>query len=215
VLLRRSRATQTRTFGLPITNERVCWLSQDEAVRLLAELPPHLAAMMRFTLATGLRERNVTRLQWSQVDMQRRCAWIDAGQSKNKKAITVPLNDDAMTVLRRQIGKHETNVFTYKGKPVELANTKAWRAALIRAEISDFRWHDDLRHTWASWHVQNGTPLNVLKELGGWADLSMVLRYAHLSSEHLAGYANNSKQVNDKILSYPQKSLASENRYKA
>jgi integrase len=62
-----------------------------------------------------------------------------------------------------------------------------------------------LRHTWASWHVQNRTPLNVLKELGGWASLDMVLRYAHLSSDYLSGYSNNSK-LNDKILSYPQKS---------
>lgn len=51
------------------------------------------------------------------------------------------------------------------------------------------------RHTWASWHVQNGTPLHLLKELGGWADLTMVLRYAHLSSKHLEEYAQNSKVV--------------------
>jgi hypothetical protein len=32
-----------------------------------------------------------------------------------------------------------------------------------------------------------------LKELGGWADLTMVLRYAHLSSEHLSEFAENAK----------------------
>ena len=41
------------------------------------------------------------------------------------------------------------------------------------------------RHTWASWHVQNGTPLHELQQLGGWSTYEMVLRYAHLSSEHL------------------------------
>ena len=44
------------------------------------------------------------------------------------------------------------------------------------------------RHTWASWHVQSGTPLHVLQELGGWETAEMVRRYAHLSSEHLAQY---------------------------
>ncbi len=67
-----------------------------------------------WALATGLRESNVTSLQWSSCDMQRRCAWVDAEQSKSKKAIAMPLNDDAMLVLRKQIGKHETHVFTYK-----------------------------------------------------------------------------------------------------
>jgi integrase len=68
-------------------------------------------------------------------------------------------------------------------------NTKAWRQVLQRAKIKDFRWHD-LRHTWASWHVQAGTPLHVLQELGGWESVEMVRRYAHLSSEHLASYVD-------------------------
>ena len=53
----------------------------------------------------------------------------------------------------------------------------------------NFRWHD-LRHTWASWHVQSGTPLNVLQEPGGWASYSMVQRYAHLAADHLAPWAD-------------------------
>ena len=60
--------------------------------------------------------------------------------------------------------------------------------------IENFRWHD-LRHTWASWHVQQGTPLHVLQELGGWSDYEMVRRYAHLSVEHLAEYADNLSEI--------------------
>ena len=173
---------------------RVRWLSHYECEQLIKELPEHLKAIACFTLSTGLRESNVTGLQWSQIDMPRRCAWIHADQAKGKKAISVPLNDDALLVIQQQIGKHDTHVFTYKRNPVALANNHAWEKALIRASITDFRWHD-LRHTLASWHVQNGTPLYVIKELGGWADLTMVLRYAHLSSKHLEKYAGNSKAV--------------------
>ncbi len=42
-----------------------------------------------------------------------------------------------------------------------------------------------------SFTVQNGTPLYVLQELGGWSDIKMVMRYAHLAPEHLAEYADN------------------------
>jgi len=76
------------------------------------------------------------------------------------------------------------------GKPIKRAITKAWRNALKRAGIENFRWHD-LRHTWASWHTQNGTPIEVLKELGGWDDIRMVQKYAHLAPEHLAQHASN------------------------
>jgi integrase len=77
---------------------------------LLNELPDHLNAMARFTLATGLRESNVTGLQWSQLDMQRRCAWIHADQAKAEKAIGVPLNDEALTVIRQQIGNKSASM---------------------------------------------------------------------------------------------------------
>jgi len=79
-------------------------------------------------------------------------------------------------------------VFTYHGNGYTQVNTKAWRVALKRAGIADFRWYD-LRHTWASWHVQAGTPLHELQELAGWECAEMVRRYAHLSSEHLPVYA--------------------------
>lgn len=184
---------------LPEPKKRLRWLTKEEARRLLTELPEHLEAMARFTLATGLRESNVTGLQWSQIDMLRRCAWIHADQAKAEKAIGVPLNDEALAIIQLQVGRHDMYVFTYEGEPVTRANNHAWRKALVRAGISDFRWHD-LRHTWASWHVQNGTPLHVLKELGGWAELTMVLRYAHLSSKHLAEYAGNSTAIETNLL---------------
>ncbi len=176
------------------TKRRVRWLTREEADRLLAELPDHLAAMARFALATGLREANVVKLEWSQVDLDRRCAWIHADQAKARKAIPVPLNAEAVLVLRQQAGKHSSRVFTYQGEPVTKANNHAWRKALVRAGIRNFRWHD-LRHTWASWHVQQGTPLHALQELGGWSDYEMVRRYAHLSVEHLAEYADGLSEL--------------------
>ena len=75
------------------------------------------------------------------------------------------------------------------GEDVARCSTVAWKKALERAGIErTFRWHD-LRHTWASWHVQSGTPLQELMELGGWASFEMVLRYAHLAADHLRGAA--------------------------
>lgn len=173
-----------------VVGKRIRWLTPAEADRLVGELPDHLAEMTRFSLETGLRRANVTGLQWSQVDLVRRIAWIHPDQAKARKAITVPLSEAAVAVLRRQRSKkrkpaHVDSVFVYRGAPVYQTTTAAWKKALKRAGIRDVRWHD-LRHTWASWHVQRGTPLQVLKELGGWETMDMVQRYAHLSADHLA-----------------------------
>lgn len=168
--------------------QRIRWLTKAEVDRLHQELPIHLQVLMRFTLATGLRESNVCGLRWEQIDLDRKQAWIHADQAKGGKAIAIPLNSEAMTILLDCQDQHPTHVFTFEGQPVTRANNHAWRKALKRAKIENFRWHD-LRHTWASWHVMAGTPLEVLKELGGWSSLEMVLRYAHLNSDHLAQHA--------------------------
>lgn len=173
-----------------VNSKRINWLTREQAQALITVLPEHMKTIVRFALATGLRRTNVTHLQWSQIDLVRCMAWIHADQSKTKKAIAVPLNVDAVNVLHEQQGKHEKWGFPYNGKPVYQVSTKAWYKALKETGLEGFRFHD-LRHTWASWHVQAGTPLNALQELGGWSSAEMVRRYAHLGATHLANYANN------------------------
>lgn len=169
--------------------KRVRFLTYAEAQRLLMQLPEHLQMLTTFSLETGLRRNNVTGLMWSQVDRGRRVAWIHADQSKGKRAIPVPLSSTAVSILDRLKDDHREYVFTYRGRPIKQTNTKAWRAALDRAGIKNFRWHD-LRHTWASWHAQTGTPLYILQELGGWSDSRMVQNYAHLSTSHLHAFVD-------------------------
>ena len=94
----------------------------------------------------------------------------------------MPLNGEAIALMRKQVGKHLTYVFSFRGKPIKQVSTKAWYQALERAGIQDFRGHD-LRHVWATWYVQNGTPLFALQELGGWESPEMVRRYAHLAAD--------------------------------
>ena len=165
-------------------NNRVRWLSADEAKRLLDELPEHQRDLVTFALATGLRQSNVVGLEWEKVDLKLKHAYVVPEESKTGAAIPVPLNDVALEVLNRVHGNHPTNVFTYKGKPFKAANTAAWKKALARAGIEDFRWHD-LRHTWASWQIQSGTTTHELQILGGWSTPAMVARYAHLGPGNL------------------------------
>lgn len=178
----------------PEPKRRIRWLTREQVAVLLQQLPAHQRHLVLFALATGLRQANVLHLEWSQVDLERRLAWIHADQAKGRRDIRVPLSTAAIAVLDACRGMHTRFVFTYRGKPLAAANTRAWRQALKRAGISDFRWHD-LRHTWASWHAQEGTPLYVLQELGGWSNESMVKRYAHLAPHHYAAHAETVGQL--------------------
>lgn len=92
-----------------------------------------------------------------------------------------------------QRGKHLRRVFLGPhGAPMNYwisPAQQAWKSGCSAAGIENFPWHD-LRHTWASWHVQRGAPLYALKELGGWETLEIVKRYAHPAPEHLKAYAD-------------------------
>lgn len=164
---------------------RVRWLTEAQANTLISCLPEHQRNPVRFALQTGLRKSNLYNLTWQQVDMQRACAWIYGDQAKAGRDIKVPLNEGAIEILREQMGKDARLVFR-DGK----IGQYTWEAAVKRAGIENFRFHD-LRHTWASWHVMNGTSLQELMELGGWHSFEMVLRYAHLSSDHLKEASEN------------------------
>mgnify|MGYP005750934893 CR=1 FL=1 len=173
--------------------KRVRWITEAEAKRLIMALPSHTADMVTFSLETGLRESNVTLLRWDQVDLAQRVVFIEGDDIlKSEKAFVVPLSDKAVEVIKNQVGKHPERVFTYDGKGVRRANTRVFKTACKKVGLEDFRWHD-LRHTWATWHVQRGTPLEVLQELGGWSDYNMVKRYAHFTHEHLSRYVNRSQ----------------------
>ena len=143
-------------------------------------LPEPQRDVVTFALAAGLQHGNVVSLEWSQVDLPRKVAWIYGDQAKGGRDIHVSFNETALGVLQHQVGKHSSRVFVFRGKPVATANTRAWREALKQAVIENFRWHD-LKHTWASWLAQSGVPMGVIQEIGAWESPEMVRRYAHLS----------------------------------
>ncbi len=166
---------------------RVRFLRREEADRLIEVLPGHMKPIVRFALATGCRAGEILGLEWSRVDLQRQVAWLDHGTTKNGDGRGIPLNADAVAALEAVQGQHPRWCFTYAGKRI-LNSSSAWDTAKRRAGIEAFRFHD-LRHTWASWHVQSGTSLQELMELGGWKSYEMVLRYAHLAPEKLKSVA--------------------------
>ena len=166
--------------------------------------------IVKFALATGCRAGEILGLEWSRVDLDRKVAWLDHGTTKSGDGRGIPLNADAVAALESTWGQHPRWCFTFAGQRIQQSST-AWDKAKRRAGIEDFRFHD-LRHTWASWHVQSGTSLPELMELGGWKSYEMVLRYAHLAPEKLSFVAGRiERQAARSVEGAPQSANVAKN----
>ena len=200
------RAPAIKTYKEP--DGRIRWESPESIEKLFSELPDWLLPMAKMALATGLRQSNVYMLRWDRINMQLRTIDIPGNEFKSGRPFTCHLNQDAVDVLRAQIGKHHTYVFVdWNGNPIDDWRTwfdLEWKRCCKLAGVHDFHWHD-LRHTWASWHVQNGTDIYTLKELGGWETIEMPMRYAHLGNAKLQAAASRVTNLSQRIATEKEK----------
>ena len=67
-----------------------------------------------------------------------------------------------------------------------------------KAGLEDFTFHD-LRHTFASRLVMAGVDLPTVKELMGHKDITMTLRYTHLSSDHKQRAVRVLERIGEKV----------------
>ena len=148
-------------------------------------LPPlthfgdHLTPAVLLSMNTGLRRGEVVKLRWASVDFNRQLLTVEGRNAKNRQTRHVPLNDEAVNVLRIWREKAGTGARVFG---VTIGFQTAWKKVLKRARISKFRWHD-LRHHFASRLVQQGVPLNTVRDLLGHGSVGMSLRYAHLAPD--------------------------------
>jgi len=149
--------------------------------------PDYLRPMVLLTMNTGLRRGEVLQLKWSDVNLLQRKIVIRGDNAKSGKTRYVPLNDEALSTLQHWQPSAEAMdwVFPAHDGGRMMSIKTSWKRVLKSAAIRDFRWHD-LRHHFASRLVMKGVDLNTVRELLGHSDLSMTLRYAHLSPEHKA-----------------------------
>lgn len=180
-------------------NGRVRFLSQEELDRFIPacrnSTQPDLYPAVLLALSTGARRMEVMSLRWKQIDLKRQMIVLE--QTKNGERRSLPLAGPALTAMqeRSKIRRLDTDLVfpspSNPSRPIDLS--KAFEAALAEAEIADFRWHD-LRHTAASYLAMSGASLAEIAEVLGHKTLQMVMRYAHLSTGHVANVVSRMNQ---------------------
>jgi integrase len=181
---------------------RVRFLSDDERNRLLTASKEsknkYLYSIVVLALSTGMRHGEIMNLTWDDIDFQRNR--IILHDTKNGERRAAPLNGLAyellkgLTKVKRIDSKLVFASSIKKGKkPVDTRT--AWKVALRKAGIEDFRFHD-LRHSAASYLAMDGATLAEIAEVLGHKTLQMVKRYAHLSEQHTSKVV---ARMNEKI----------------
>jgi integrase len=163
------------------------WLTQEQAMRVIAAAAPHVRGPLTAAICTGLRASNVMRLDWSQIDMPNRSITVRVKSKKpGGKVLSLRMAQPLFIALSKLNPKDEGRVFLYRGRPIKTDVRRAFLTALKKAKIpGKFTWHD-LRHTAASWMVQTGASIAEVRDALGHSDIKLTQRYTHVATSQVA-----------------------------
>jgi integrase len=175
-------------------NRRLRFLSHEEASLLLDEIKKisiTLYEMSLLSLHTGARAGEIFSLLWGNVDLERNQIYlVDTKTGKNRIAFMT--NDVKKMLSTKKVGNPNDFVFVNRNGERYLNPSRTFDRTAekigLNTGVTDRRnkvvFHT-LRHTFASWLVENGENLYTVKELMGHSTLQMTERYAHLGENTL------------------------------
>jgi integrase len=162
---------------------RVRFLSEAEQEKLLATCSTRLRQIVEIALNTGLRKGELLSLRWEDVDLRNQMIRVE--RSKNGERRDVPMTRRVIEILKALPRRLDSPyLFANPDGTAPESVSTAWYNALDRSGVENFHFHD-LRHTFASNLVMGGADLRSVQTLLGHKDVSMTMRYAHLSPAHL------------------------------
>jgi integrase len=139
-----------------------------------------LLPLLQLALETGMRRRELLRLRWEYIDLNRRTAHLP--DTKNGEARTVPLSTTAVVVLLGLPRALYGDVFP--GVTTETVR-RSYMRVNERTEIEGLRFHD-LRHEATTRLLEKGLNIVEVASVTVHKGLRMLRRYKHLRAEDLA-----------------------------
>ncbi|HEV2549876.1 MAG TPA: site-specific integrase [Stellaceae bacterium] len=151
---------------------------------------PLLGPIVRFAIATAMRQGEIVGLRWSDVDLKRGTAVVRGAAgtvTKNGEIRNVPLLPSAITILKKLDRADDTRVFPIDQNVLKMR----FRRAVDHVGIADLTFHD-LRHIATSRLATIYTNPLDLKRVTGHKDLKSLDRYYHATAEELAARGRSS-----------------------
>lgn len=139
-------------------------MSLSEETKLIAAAAPHLGPIIIAALDTGMRRGELLSQRREHIDFNRHVLLVTHSKTAGGEAREIPLSA-RLAALLSACHKPEELIFTFKDRPIHRIKT-AWKAAVRRAGIRYFRFHD-LRHTFNTRLMEAGIVQDVRKALMG------------------------------------------------
>jgi integrase len=197
-------------------NSRSRFLEPDEMIRLfdvLGKSPSYLRNIIKGAIFTGLRKGDLLKLQWKDVNKEKGyITYLEQkkrnSRNKEPKRVVKHLNGDMIKLLNEMPVVGEYVFCKSDGKPLQNVK-RAFKTALKRAGITDFRFHD-LRHTSASYLLMRGASLVAIQKHLNHKDFKMTQHYAHLAEQFQKDQVNKLDGLFDEILNSSKKLVRSD-----
>lgn len=177
--------------------KELAYLEFDEWERLNQSIHIRIVlARIQFGRFTGLRPGELAYLAWEDISWPMKTVRVRSKpgvwEIKTKHERTVPLNDDAVQLLR-EVQEYKKRkklkgqwIFSNSTKPVLRIN-KSLSSAGKKAGIKKRVTPNMIRHTFATHALASGADLMSIKEIMGHTNLSTTERYLHAMQDRLRG----------------------------
>ena len=184
------------TADIPLleeNNKKERFLTADEAKALVEKLKESDNKMLQYIIPmlilTGARKNEVLKAKWEDFNFDQRVWRIPI--SKSGKARYVPISEGVQYLLEA-VPRYADCDYVFPNPKTKLPYISifcSWNTARKLVNLGEVRIHD-LRHSFASFLVNNGRSLYEVQRILGHTQIKTTQRYAHLSQESLLSAAN-------------------------
>jgi len=201
-LLRENPFKRCRALRLPQMNP--IYLTPEDFQNLLSVIHyDWFQDIVRFAVSTLMRVGEIVNLQWSSIDLNRRLINVENTElyrTKTRKSRVVPMNEWVYYFLLKKVRK-SNRVFTFPdGKALRVGYVSSKFTKFVRKAPIDQKVHfHSLRHTGATWLVQNDVPIFTVQHILGHSSIATTQIYSHLGVEDM----RKSVRALDLLISIP------------
>jgi integrase/recombinase XerC len=181
---------------VPIPEQQPTYLSKDEFRKLLSVVSEGwLRELLVVAVSTGLRRGELINLTWKDIDFPRRLLYIhskDNFRTKLGRRRSVPMGKAVFELLcERSRYRVSEYAFSANGRPLDkdwITRKFKWYAR--EAGLNEQLHFHSLRHTFATWLVQEGVSIYEVQKLLGHSNISVTQVYSHLAASELHSAVN-------------------------